>query len=48
MGTTKHTSVVDPRGGVWGTDNLYVADAVSCCVIGSQLILRAYSPRRQE
>jgi hypothetical protein len=29
MGVTKHNSVVDPRGAVWGTENLYVADAVS-------------------
>lgn len=28
MGVSKNTSVVNPRGAVWGTDNLYVADAV--------------------
>lgn len=27
MGTKPSTSVVDPRGRVWGTDGLYVADA---------------------
>lgn len=27
MGTNPRKSVVDPRGRVWGTDNLYVADA---------------------
>jgi len=34
MGTSKHTSVIDPRGAVWGTENLYVADAVSQGVAG--------------
>jgi choline dehydrogenase-like flavoprotein len=29
MGPSKYTSVINPRGAVWGTDNLYVADAVS-------------------
>ena len=29
MGTSRYNSVVNPRGAVWGTDNLYVADAVS-------------------
>jgi choline dehydrogenase-like flavoprotein len=29
MGTSKHNSVINPRGAVWGTENLYVADAVS-------------------
>lgn len=29
MGVSKQTSVVNSRGAVWGTDNLYVADAVS-------------------
>ena len=29
MGTSRHNSVINPRGAVWGTDNLYVADAVS-------------------
>lgn len=28
MGVKPTTSVVDPRGRVWGTDGLYVADAV--------------------
>jgi long-chain-alcohol oxidase len=28
MGTSPSTSVIDPRGKVWGTDNLFVADAV--------------------
>jgi choline dehydrogenase-like flavoprotein len=27
MGTSKHNSVVDPKGRVWGTEGLYVADA---------------------
>ena len=27
MGTSERTSVVDPQGQVWGTENLYVADA---------------------
>jgi hypothetical protein len=34
MGVTKHHSVIDPRGAVWGTENLYVADAVSCSATG--------------
>ena len=29
MGTSRYNSVINPRGAVWGTDNLYVADAVS-------------------
>ena len=29
MGTKPSTSVVDPRGRVWGTESLYIADAVS-------------------
>ena len=29
MGTKPSTSVVDPRGRVWGTERLYIADAVS-------------------
>lgn len=28
MGTKPSTSVIDPRGRVWGTEGLYVADAV--------------------
>lgn len=27
MGTKPSTSVVDPRGRVWGTESLYIADA---------------------
>jgi hypothetical protein len=34
MGVTRHNSVINPRGAVWGTENLYVADAVSCSVTG--------------
>lgn len=30
MGTKPTNSAVDPRGRVWGTESLYVADAVSC------------------
>ena len=48
MGVSKHTSVINPRGAVWGTENLYVADAVSHSVPGCLLTFRVYSPRRRE
>ena len=33
MGTKPSTSVVDPRGRVWGTESLYIADAVRLVLI---------------
>jgi long-chain-alcohol oxidase len=48
MGVSKHNSVINPRGAVWGTENLYVADAVSRGVQELLLTFRVYSPRHRE
>lgn len=45
MGTKPSTSAVDPRGRVWGTEGLYVADAVSRVILSHSALLLTLLPQ---